>query len=112
MAIEAESPEEFGYDRIHHNLAESSTADTPLRDLGVALDDLVLMYGDHRGNPGLRAAIVAGAAHLGPEDVLVTAGAAAALFIVSTSMLRARRRDHRRAPQLRDQPRDAAGHRG
>ena len=38
MAIEVESPEEFGYDRIRHNLAESSTADTPLRDLDVALD--------------------------------------------------------------------------
>lgn len=89
MAIEAESPEESGYERIRHNLAESSTADTPLRDLGVVLDDLVLMYGDHRGLPGLRAAIVAGAPDLDPDDVLVTPGAAAALFIVSTSLLSA-----------------------
>jgi aspartate/methionine/tyrosine aminotransferase len=95
MAIEFESPEEFGYDRIRHNLAESSTADTPLRDLDVALDDLVLMYGDHRGAPGLRSAIAAattvgtGAAEasLTPDDILVTPGAAAALFIVSTSLL-------------------------
>ncbi len=88
MAIEAESPEQFGYDRIRFNLAESSVPDTPLRDLDVSLDDLVLMYGDHMGRPGLRAAIAAGGAGLTPEDVLVTPGAAAALFIISTSLLR------------------------
>ncbi len=88
MQIEAESPEAFGYERIRHNLAESSTADTPLRDLAVALDDLVLMYGDHLGRPGLRVAIAGGDPRLTPEDVLVTAGAAAALFIVSTTLLR------------------------
>jgi aspartate/methionine/tyrosine aminotransferase len=91
MAIEAESPEQFGYDRIRFNLAESSVADTPLRDLDVSLDDLVLMYGDHLGRPGLRAAIAAtgtGGAGLTADDVLVTPGAAAALFIISTTLLR------------------------
>ena len=87
MPIEAESPEQFGYDRIRSNLAESSVADTPLRDLGVELDDLVLMYGDHLGRPGLRAAIAAGGSGLRPDDVLVTPGAAAALFIVHTTLL-------------------------
>ena len=88
MPIEAESPEELGYARIRANLAESSVADTPLRDLGVGLDDLVLMYGDHLGRPGLRAAIAADGPGLTADDVLVTPGAAAALFIVATSMLR------------------------
>ncbi len=87
MPIEAESPEQFGYDRVRSNLAESSVPDTPLRDLSVALDDLVLMYGDHRGRPGLRAAIAADGPGLGPDDVLVTPGAAAALFIIHTSLL-------------------------
>ncbi len=87
MPIEAESPEQFGYDRIRYNLAESSVADTPLRDLGVELDDLVLMYGDHLGRPGLRAAIAADGAGLTADDVLVTPGAAAALFIVATTLL-------------------------
>lgn len=87
MPIEAESPEQLGYDRIRSNLAESSVADTPLRDLGVELGDLVLMYGDHMGRPGLRAAIAAGGPGLGPDDVLVTPGAVAALFIVHTSLL-------------------------
>ncbi len=89
MPIEAESPEQFGYERIRHNLAESSVADTPLRDLGVELDDLVLMYGDHLGRPGLRAAIAAGGPGLSVDDVLVTPGAAAALFIIATALLRA-----------------------
>jgi aspartate/methionine/tyrosine aminotransferase len=89
MPIEAESPEQFGYDRIHFNLAESSVADTPLRDLDVSLDDLVLLYGDHLGRPGLRAAIAGEAAGIRPDDVLVTPGAAAALFIIATTLLRA-----------------------
>jgi len=55
MPIEAESPEQFGYERIRYNLAESSVADTQLRDLGVDLEDLVLNYGDHVGRPGLAA---------------------------------------------------------
>ena len=76
MPIESESPEQFGYERIRANLAESSAADTPLRDLGVELDDLVLMYGDHLGRPGLRAAIAADSPTLGPDDVLITPGAA------------------------------------
>lgn len=87
MPIEAESPEQSGYGRIRSNLAESSVADTPLRDLGVELDDLVLMYGDHLGRPGLRTAIAAPAPRLGADDVLVTPGAAAALFIVHTTLL-------------------------
>jgi aspartate/methionine/tyrosine aminotransferase len=87
MPIEAESPEQLGYERIRSNLAESSVADTPLRELGVELDDLVLMYGDHLGRPGLRAAIAGGGPGLGPDDVLVTPGAAAALFIVHTTLL-------------------------
>jgi aspartate/methionine/tyrosine aminotransferase len=86
MPIEAESPEQYGYERIRFNLAESSVADTPLRDLAVELDDLVLMYGDHLGRPALRGAIAAGSG-VGVDDVLVTPGAAAALFIVHTTLL-------------------------
>ena len=89
MPIEAESPEQFGYDRIHFNLAESSVADAPLRDLAVELDELVLQYGDHLGRPGLRALIAAGGAGLAPDDVLVTPGAAAALFVIATTLLQA-----------------------
>lgn len=87
MPIEAESPEQFGYDRIRFNLAESSVADTPLRDLAVPLDDLVLLYGDHLGRPGLRARIADGGDGLSPDDVLVTPGAATALFIIATALL-------------------------
>ena len=89
MAIEEESPEEFGYDQIRYNLAESSVSDRRLRDLGAELDDLLLCYGDHLGTPALRERIAAQGEGLAAEDVLVSAGAATALFIVATSLLEA-----------------------
>ena len=45
------------------------------------------MYGEHRGSPRLRELIVADQAELDAGDVLITGGAATALFIVSTSLL-------------------------
>lgn len=93
LPIEIESPEQFGYDRIRFNLAESSVRDAVLGDLGndvlVGLRDLVLQYGDHRGLPALRSRIAAGVAGAAADNVLLTPGAAAALFIVQTSLLSA-----------------------
>jgi aspartate/methionine/tyrosine aminotransferase len=88
MPIEIESPEELGYGAIDANLAESSFRDQRLRDLGidVDVDDLLLAYGDHLGDPELRE-VLARQAGVGPDDVLVTPGAAAALFLTSTSLL-------------------------
>ena len=87
MPIEVESPEEYGYSRIRHNLSESSIADKKLSDFGLTVPDLALQYNDHRGAPGLREQIVAGEPGLSANDVLVTGGAAGALFIVATSLL-------------------------
>ncbi|MFN8018621.1 MAG: pyridoxal phosphate-dependent aminotransferase [Acidimicrobiales bacterium] len=89
MPIEIESPEELGYDSIAHNLSESSVSDRTLGDLGLDLDldALVLCYGDHLGDPVLREAVAAGAGGVTADDVLVTPGAAAALFCVATSQL-------------------------
>jgi aspartate/methionine/tyrosine aminotransferase len=89
MPIEVESPEQLGYDTITNNLSESSVADRRLRDLGldVDVDGLVLCYGDHLGDPLLREAVAAGGTGLGTDDVLVTPGAAAALFATATSQL-------------------------
>jgi aspartate/methionine/tyrosine aminotransferase len=86
MPIEVESPEQLGYGRIRNNLAESSFSDMSLGELGVKLDDVVLQYHDHLGHPGLRGLI---SAHSGvaEDEVIVTVGAAAALFIVATSLL-------------------------
>jgi len=89
MPIEVESPEQLGYDTITNNLSESSVADRRLRDLDLQLDldELLLCYGDHLGDPLLREAVASGGAGLHPEHVLVTAGAAAALFCTATALL-------------------------
>lgn len=86
MPIEIESPEEQGYDTIRFNLSESSMRDRKLSDLGLAFDDLLLMYGVHRGAPGLRA-LISNQANVAEADVLTTAGAAGALFIIATTLL-------------------------
>lgn len=96
MPIEIESPEQMGYDKIRSNLAESSYTDAYLRDFpGAApgypdgsggLGDLLLCYGSHQGHEGLRELIVKDTA-LTRDHVLVTMGAAGALFIIATSLL-------------------------
>ena len=89
MPIEVESPEQMGGVTITNNLCESSISDRRLSDVGVNLhlDDLVLQYGDHLGDPVLRAAIAAGAEGIDADQVIVTPGASAALFMVATSLL-------------------------
>jgi aspartate/methionine/tyrosine aminotransferase len=88
MPMEEESPEQLGYDTIKYNLSESSVRDRTLSDLGVQLPDLVLFYGEHIGHPGFRDLIAAqSGAAIGPDDVLVCAGAAHALFILATTLL-------------------------
>lgn len=86
MPIEAESPEQLGYGRIQYNLSESSLRDRRLSDLGIELPDTLLCYGDHLGHPGLRE-LLAKEAGVAPDEVLITAGAAGALFIIATTLL-------------------------
>lgn len=92
MPIEVESPEELGYDTIRYNLSESSIADLSIADLNVELPSLTLLYGAHRGSERLRSLIVEQQSIVGAQDVLVTSGAAGALFIVATALLG--REDH------------------
>jgi aspartate/methionine/tyrosine aminotransferase len=88
MPIEIESPEQLGYDTIANNLSESSVADRRLTDLDIDIDvdERLLCYGDHFGDPALRGAIAA-IDGVSPDSVLVTPGAAAALFFAATSIL-------------------------
>jgi aspartate/methionine/tyrosine aminotransferase len=91
MPIEIESPEEVGYGNIRCNLAESSMRDRVLGDLRLDLGLLantILLYGDHRGQPALRE-LLAAEGGCSPSQVLLTPGAAGALFIISTSLLSA-----------------------
>lgn len=87
MPIEVESPEQVGYNTIECNLAESSVHDAVFKDLNLNLNELVLCYGDHLGKPELRELIASEYAGIGSQDILLTAGAASALFIVATSLL-------------------------
>jgi aspartate/methionine/tyrosine aminotransferase len=89
MPIEVESPEQLGYDKIRNNLSESSYTDAFFREIdpGIDLRSLVLCYGSHQGHEGLRELIVKGSERLKSEDVLLTIGAAGALFIIATTLL-------------------------
>ena len=87
MPIEVESPEEYGYGRIRYNLSESSVADRSLGGLGLTVPDLTLLYGEHRGGAGLRRLIAEASGGVEADDVLVTVGAAGALFIIATALL-------------------------
>jgi aspartate/methionine/tyrosine aminotransferase len=89
MILEEEAPEELGYDTIAYNLSESSISDRKLKDLNLELDELVLYYGEHRGERRLRELIAAqsGSAKVAAHDVLVCNGAAGALFMIATSLL-------------------------
>jgi aspartate/methionine/tyrosine aminotransferase len=87
MPIEIESPEEYGYGKIRNNLSESSIVDQSIGSLGLTVPDLTLLYGEHRGSDRLRGFIVEDEPGLRIEDVLITGGAAGALFIIATALL-------------------------
>lgn len=87
MPIEIEAPEQFGYENIVCNLAESSVTDAIFKDLNLDINNLLLCYGHHMGKPELRKLVVSEADNLTGDDVLLTVGAASALFIIATSLL-------------------------
>lgn len=87
MPIEIESPEERGYETIAYNLSESSVADLTLSDIGGIDPAVKLAYTDHKGKPALRQLIAGQYAGIKSEDILLTCGAAAALFAINTSLL-------------------------
>ncbi len=89
MPIEVESPEEFGYGNIRYNLSESSIADRTLSDFNLHIPNLKLLYAEHRGSDPLRTLIASDGAGLTSKDVLITTGAAGALFIIATALLSA-----------------------
>jgi aspartate/methionine/tyrosine aminotransferase len=86
--IEVESPEQLGYSTITNNLAESSVSDMRLADYGIEADvgKVLLPYSDHLGSERLRE-LIADRSGITGDDVLVTPGGAAALFIVASALL-------------------------
>ena len=113
MPIEVESPEQLGYDTITNNLSESSVSDRRLRDLGldVDLDELLLCYGDHLGDPMLREAVAAGGDGLSPGRRAGHRRRRRRAVLRRHLAPRARRPCRRRPHQLRHEPRDATGDR-
>jgi aspartate/methionine/tyrosine aminotransferase len=65
--------------------------DRSLHDLRfdpATLSDIPLQYGDHRGSEALRACVASdGPGSLTADDVLITVGAAGALFLIATALL-------------------------
>ena len=89
MPIEKESPEETGYSNILYNLAESSVTDLRFHELNLSLDQLKLEYIAHRGHTDFRKLIAADASLSDEGQVLLTNGAAGALFVINSSLLTA-----------------------
>jgi aspartate/methionine/tyrosine aminotransferase len=87
MPIEIESPESLGYGNIACNLAESSVKDASFKQLKINLDELVLAYGDHMGKPELRQLVANAYSGISSDQVLLTVGAAGALFMIHTTLL-------------------------
>lgn len=87
MPIEIESPEETGYNTIKYNLAESSVKDVLLKDLSIDINKTLLCYGSHKGKEELRNLVSREYNSDNKENVLITAGAANALFIIHTALL-------------------------
>lgn len=87
MPIEVESPEEMGYENIEINLTESSYSDQIINFDFLKLKEVLLCYGDHRGNVKLRHLLASEGNNLTAENVLLTVGASAALFIIATTLL-------------------------
>lgn len=86
MPIEKESPEEIGYGNIEYNLAESSVTDITIDELQLSLKALKLEYIGHRGKEAFRE-LIGKDAGISSKNILLTQGAAGALFIINTSML-------------------------
>ena len=88
MIMEAEAPNLLGYENFLYNLTESSVRDRSLQELGIDFGDMSLPYGHHFGRADLRSLIAdISGENISADDVLVTAGAAGALFIISTCLL-------------------------
>lgn len=79
--------DKYQYD-IKYDIGESSVKCRSLNDINVELGQLPLRYGYHRGHPELRELIAAQYPGLSPDQVLVTNGAAEALFDLAAALLK------------------------
>jgi aspartate/methionine/tyrosine aminotransferase len=73
--------------RTRFDVGESAVKYATLGELGVDLAGVPLRYGHHRGDPALRALVAAEYDRLSAEQVIVTSGAAEAIFAISAALL-------------------------
>jgi len=73
---------------IDFDIGESAVKTLSVRDLGVSLDDVLLRYGYHKGNPELRAVISRQYPGLSEDNVVVTTGASEANFAVVSALVK------------------------
>jgi aspartate/methionine/tyrosine aminotransferase len=73
--------------QIEIDIGESAVRTLTLRELGVDLESLPLRYGHHRGHPVLRERVAKQHPGLSADDILITNGAAEALFSVAAVCL-------------------------
>ncbi len=73
---------------IEYDIGESAVKTMALKDVSVDLQDVLLRYGYHKGNPELRAAIAEQYPGLTPEHIVVTTGASEANFVVVSALVK------------------------
>lgn len=73
---------------IDFDIGESAVKTLTLKDVSVDLQDVLLRYGYHKGEPELRAAIAEQYPGLTPEQVVVTTGASEANFVVVSALVK------------------------
>lgn len=73
--------------RIDIDIGESAVRTLTLRELEIELESLALRYGHHRGHPILRERVASQYPGLSADDILITNGAAEALFSLAAVCL-------------------------
>lgn len=69
------------------DVGESAVKFLKVADLGIDLSQIELRYGHHTGRPDLRALVAAEYPGLAPDHVLVTSGAAEAIFAITAALV-------------------------
>lgn len=73
--------------RTRYDVGESAVKFLKVGDLALDLSEVELRYGHHRGHPQLRALVAEEYPPLTPDEMIVTSGAAEAIFSVAAALV-------------------------